>query len=315
MSVCSLGGRGDITITTRGLTKTYDGIHGIRNLDLNIKSGSCFGFIGANGAGKTTTIKLLVGLLKPQSGTAIVSGYDLQAESEKVRRIIGYLPDTYGLYDYMSGYDIIDYTARLHGFERRERVEVVEYLLKKLDLFEARNLKVGKYSKGMRQKVALARALVNDPDVLFLDEPTSGLDPLAARGIEDLIKSLTRDGKTIFITSHVLPEVEKVCDSLAIIKGGSILASGSMEEVRRKFFRPSVRIKVSGSGGGTDRALVLLSQLGKAEVIDGYIEILGDGDSLAPEINRRLASVGISITEMSRNSQSLEDVYFKVMGE
>jgi ABC-2 type transport system ATP-binding protein len=308
-------GRGDITITTRGLTKTYDGVHGIRNLDLDIKSGSCFGFIGTNGAGKTTTIKILVGLLKPQSGTAIVSGYDLQVEPEKVRKIVGYLPDTYGLYDYMSGFDIIDYTARLHGFERSERIEIVDFLLKKLDLYQARNTKVGQYSKGMRQKVALARALVNDPDVLFLDEPTSGLDPIAARGIEDLIKGLTREGKTIFITSHVLPEVEKVCDSLAIIKGGTIRASGSIEEVRRKFFTPSVRIKVSGSGDGTGRALALLSQLGKAEIIDGYIEIPGDGVSLAPEINRSLASAGISIMEMSCNSQSLEDVYFKVMGE
>ncbi len=308
-------GRGDITITTRGLTKTYDGVHGIRNLDLNIKSGSCFGFIGANGAGKTTTIKILVGLLKPQSGTALVSGYDLQAEPERVRKIVGYLPDTYGLYDYMSGYDIIDYTARLHGFERSERKEILDFLLKKLDLYQARNTKVGKYSKGMRQKIALARALVNDPDVLFLDEPTSGLDPVAARGIEELITSLTREGKTIFITSHVLPEVEKVCDSLALIKDGSIRASGSMEEMRRKFFTPSVRIKVSGSGEGANKALAVLNSLGLAEIIDGYIQISGDGATLAPEINRRLASAGISIMEMSSNSQSLEDVYFKVMEE
>ncbi|WP_424359964.1 ABC transporter ATP-binding protein [Methanocella sp. MCL-LM] len=308
-------GRGDITITTKGLTKTYDGVHGIKNIDLSIRSGSCFGFIGANGAGKTTTIKILVGLLKPQAGTAIVSGYDLRAEPEKVRKIVGYLPDTYGLYDYLSGYDVVDYTARLHGFERSERKEIVEFLLKKLDLFEARNVKVGKYSKGMRQKVALARALVNDPDVLFLDEPTSGLDPVAARGIEDLIKSLTRDGKTIFITSHVLPEVEKVCDSLAIIKNGTIRASGSMDDMRRKFYAPAIRIKVSGSAAGAHKALAVLGGLGKAELADGYICIPGDRDALAPEINRRLASAGISITEMSGNSQSLEDVYFKVMGE
>ncbi|WP_158308849.1 ABC transporter ATP-binding protein [Methanocella arvoryzae] len=282
---------------------------------MNIRSGTCFGFIGANGAGKTTTIKILVGLLKPETGTAIVSGYDVRAEPEKVRKIVGYLPDTYGLYDYMSGYDIVDYTARLHGFNTRERKEIVEYLLKKLDLFEARNQKVGRYSKGMRQKVALARALVNDPDVLFLDEPTSGLDPVAARNIEDLIKSLTREGKTIFITSHVLPEVEKVCGHLAIIKSGTIVAAGSMDDMRRKFYAPAIRIKVSGLAAGANKALAVLGGLGKVELADDYIYIHGDRDALAPEINRRLASAGISIMEMSSNIQSLEDVYFKVMGE
>ena len=196
----------------------YDGSHGIRDVDLDIKSGTCFGFLGQNGAGKTTTIKILIGLIRPQSGTAIVDGYDVLAEPDKVRKVIGYLPDTYGLYDYMTGYDIVDYTARLHGFERQERKEIVTDLLKKLDLYEARDKKAGQYSKGMRQKLALARALVNDPDVLFLDEPTSGLDPQAARNIEDLINELKKQGKTLFITSHILPEVEKVCDRLAIIK-------------------------------------------------------------------------------------------------
>ncbi len=216
----------------------YDGSHGIRDVDLDIKSGTCFGFIGQNGAGKTTTIKILIGLIRPQSGTAIVDGYDVQAEPDKVRKVIGYLPDTYGMYDYMTGYDIVDYTARLHGFERQERKEIVTDLLKKLDLYEARDKKAGQYSKGMRQKLALARALVNDPDVLFLDEPTSGLDPQAARNIEDLINRLKKDGKTLFITSHILPEVEKVCDRLAIIKDGTIRAQGSMEDMKGKRFTP-----------------------------------------------------------------------------
>lgn len=307
--------RGDITITTKGLTKTYDGVRGIKNINLNIRSGTCFGFIGANGAGKTTTIKLLIGLLKPQAGSAIVGGYDVVEEPEKVRKVIGYLPDTYGLYDYMSGYDIIDYTARLHGFEAAERREIVGSLLEKLDLSEAGNMKVGKYSKGMRQKIALARALVNDPDVLFLDEPASGLDPVAARAVEDLIKSLTRDGKTLFITSHILPELEKVCDNIAILKDGTIQASGSLDEMKGKRFKPSIRIRVSGHADGARQALALLSQIGPTELVNGYIELTGDVERLGPEINRVLASSGLSILELAGISPSLEDLYFKVVGE
>ncbi|HEY3272123.1 MAG TPA: ABC transporter ATP-binding protein, partial [Methanocella sp.] len=153
----------------------YDETHGAKDVTLDIRAGSCFGFLGQNGSGKTTTIKMLIGLIRPQAGTATVGGYDVLTEADKVRKVIGYLPDTYGLYYYMTGYEIIDYTARLHGFERGERAQIVPVLLEKLDLYEARDKKVGKYSKGMRQKLALARALVNDPDVLFLDEPTSGL--------------------------------------------------------------------------------------------------------------------------------------------
>jgi ABC-2 type transport system ATP-binding protein len=277
-----------------------------------VKAGTCFGFLGQNGAGKTTTIKILIGLIRPQSGAATVGGYDVLTEADRVRKIIGYLPDTYGLYDYMTGYDIVDYTARLHGFERNERAEIVPDLLRKLDLYEARDMKAGRYSKGMRQKLALARALVNDPDVLFLDEPTAGLDPQAARNIEQLIERLKKEGKTLFITSHILPEVEKVCDRLAIIRQGTIRASGSMEEIKKRYFSPSLRLKVSGDA---NRALELLQSLGRAEIADGYIQVFGDADAVTPAVSGVLAKAGIGVLEMTRQEHSLEDVYFKVMEE
>jgi ABC-2 type transport system ATP-binding protein len=290
----------------------FDDTHGIRDVTLDVKAGTCFGFLGQNGAGKTTTIKILIGLIRPQAGTATVGGYDVLTEADNVRKVIGYLPDTYGLYDYMTGYDILDYTARLQGFERNERAEIVPDLLKKLDLYDTRNLKAGKYSRGMRQKLALARALVNDPDVLFLDEPTAGLDPQAARNIEQLIERLKKDGKTLFITSHILPEVEKVCDRLAIIKQGTIRATGSMEEIKTRHFTPSLRLKVSGDAG---RALEVLQSVGRAEVADGYLNVYGDLDTVTPAVSGMLAKAGIGVLEMSRQEHSLEDVYFKVMEE
>jgi ABC-2 type transport system ATP-binding protein len=173
-------------------------------------------------------------------------------------------------------------------------------------------MKAGHYSKGMRQKLALARALVNDPDVLFLDEPTAGLDPQAARNIEQLIERLKKEGKTLFITSHILPEVEKVCDRLAIIRQGTIRASGSMDEIKKRYFTPSLRLKVSSDAG---RALELLQSLGRAEIADGYIQVYGDVDSVTPAVSGVLAKAGIGVLEMTRQEHSLEDVYFKVMEE
>jgi ABC-2 type transport system ATP-binding protein len=173
-------------------------------------------------------------------------------------------------------------------------------------------MKVSRYSRGMRQRVAFARALVNDPDVLFLDEPTSGLDPVAARNIEEMINGLKKEGKTLFITSHILPEVEKVCDHLAIIKGGTVRAQGSMDEMKRMHFTPSLRLRVTGQPAP---ALVVLKQLGMAEMSDGYIQVYGDTDALAPAVSGVLAKAGIGILEMTRQQHSLEDVYFKVMEE
>ncbi len=290
----------------------YDNVHGIRDVSLDVKAGTCFGFLGQNGSGKTTTIKILIGLIKPQSGTATVGDYDVLTEADQVRKIIGYLPDTYGLYDYMTGYDIVDYTARLHGFERSERAEIVPDMLRKLDLYEARDKKAGQYSKGMRQRLALARALINDPDVLFLDEPTSGLDPQAARNIEELIIRLKKEGKTLFITSHILPEVEKICDSLAIIKQGTIRTAGSMEAIKKRYSTPSLNLKVSGDAG---KAVRVLEALGRVEIADGYIRLYGDVDAIAPAVSGALAGAGIGMLEMSREEHSLEDVYFKVMEE
>jgi ABC-2 type transport system ATP-binding protein len=211
-----------------GLTKMYDGTHGIKKVDLTITTGTSLGLLGRNGAGKTTLIRTLAGLLKPDSGSARINGL----EPSSARKLIGYLPEAFGLYDDMTVQDLLDYTGRLYGIDAAARRERISMLLKRFELFDARNMKAGALSKGMRQKVGFARALINAPPVLFLDEPTSGLDPIAARDIEHLITQLKNEGKTILITSHILPEVGKMCDSLAIIKDGSIVFSGSTGAVK-----------------------------------------------------------------------------------
>lgn len=218
-------------INATKLTKLYDGSHGVRNIDIDIKSGTAFGFLGKNGAGKTTTIRMLIGLLKPDTGTASVAGYDIISEPDRVRATIGYLPESFGLYEYMTVNDILDYTGRLYGMKASLRKERIDMLLRDVELSDSKNVKAGRLSRGMRQRLGLTRALINDPEVLFLDEPASGLDPVAARDVEALLSGLKEDGKTLFITSHNMAEVQRVCDRIAILKDGNVIASGTVSDV------------------------------------------------------------------------------------
>ncbi|MCD1295240.1 ABC transporter ATP-binding protein [Methanocella sp. CWC-04] len=305
-------------ITAKGLTKLYDGKHGIRNIDLYVRKGSTFGFLGKNGSGKTTTIKILIGLLKPDSGIASVGGYDVSSDPMPVRRMIGYLPETVGLYEYLTAFDTLDYTARLHRIKAGDRKERIEHILKDLDLYDSRNIKIGNFSKGMRQKLALGRALINDPDVLFLDEPTSGLDPQASRNIEALIKDLKKEGKTVFITSHILSEVEKMCDSVSILKEGTIRASGSMADIKAKYSSPSILVRVSGAPLNAEKAAGILVSIGaeQVEVLDDCVSLkTGRPEELMPAVNRALLEANIPVVELKRMEPALEDVYFKVMEE
>lgn len=303
-------------IEIKGLTKMYDNVHGINGIDLKIETGVSMGLLGRNGAGKTTLVRTLIGLLKPDSGEATVNGISAIADPASVRKIIGYLPEVFGLYNDMTVYNIMDYTARLHGMERDDRSDRIEYLLDRLELTDIKNMKAGSLSKGLRQKVGFARALVNDPQVIFLDEPTSGLDPIAARGIEGIIDELKKDGKTLLITSHIMPEAEKMCDSVAIIKEGHLVTSGSLADVKRKYSEPSVVVRLQDAGT-TARAVALLRTMFKEgiETSDSIVTIhSGEPDSAMTMINKKLVNADISVVEIHRQESSLDDVYFKAMG-
>ena len=302
-------------IETRGLTKLYDGKRGIRDINLNIRKGSSFGFLGKNGSGKTTTIKALIGLIKPDSGKVTVGGHDVLTDGDSVRKITGYLPESFGLYDDMTAYELLDYTGKLYRISSGERDSRINRLLREFELDDVRSTKSGSFSKGMRQKLGFARALINDPDVLFLDEPTSGLDPQAARQIEDIINGLKKGGKTLFITSHLLHEVEKTCDDVAILKDGVIRASGSISELKGRYASPELFIRVKCPEDAS-RAVLAITSLGMGEVeaLDEIVSIkTGDPDRIAPAVNKCLATNDIPVVEMKRIEPDLEEVYFKVM--
>lgn len=295
----------------------YDNVHGINGIDLNIEKGTSLGLLGRNGAGKTTLVRTLIGLLKPDSGQASINGINTISDPASIRKIIGYLPEAFGLYNDMTVYDILDYAARLHRMERSERGERIEYLLDRLELCGIKDMKTGSLSKGLRQKVGFARALVNDPQVVFLDEPTSGLDPIASRGIESLVSELKKEGKTLLITSHILPEAEKMCDSVALIKEGRLITSGSLAEIKKKYSEPAIIVRLLDAIS-SGRAAVLLRNIFQdgVEITDSTVTIhAGDLDRTTPLINKKLADANIPVLEIRRQESSLDDVYFKAMGE
>jgi ABC-2 type transport system ATP-binding protein len=220
-------------IEVRRLTKTFRGTTAVDDLTLSVERGRFFGFLGPNGAGKSTTIKMLTGLLQPTSGELLIEGRSVTAEPLAVKSVIGVLPEELPLYDRLTGEEYLHFAARMHALSRDVARQRTDELLQFLSLDEDRGRLVVEYSQGMRKKLALAAALIHNPRVLFLDEPLNGIDPVAGRVVTDLLRRLAQKGVTLFFTSHVLDVVEKLCDTIAIIDRGKLVAHGTLDEIRR----------------------------------------------------------------------------------
>jgi ABC-2 type transport system ATP-binding protein len=222
-------------ISAKGLCKTFRtgffmrAVEAVRSVDLEVNQGEIFGFIGPNGAGKTTTIKMLTGLIHPSGGEATIHG--IPVTDPRSRFGLGFLPEGTYFHEYLTGAEFLDFHARLLGLPREVRRERIPQLLERVGIARAADLRVGRYSKGMRQRVGLAQALIGNPDLLILDEPMSGLDPLGRKDVRDLILSLRDEGKTVFVTSHILADAEVICDQVAIILGGRIVHQGYLDEL------------------------------------------------------------------------------------
>jgi ABC-2 type transport system ATP-binding protein len=220
-------------ISVQDLTKVYGpgsgGVAAVDHVSFQVQKGEIFGFIGPNGAGKTTTIKTLLGLIFPTSGAVTVLGQP--AGDIEVKRRIAYLPESPYFYEHMTGYEVLDFYARLFGMDKETRKSKIAALMEQVGLARDGKRVLRQYSKGMLQRIGIAQALINDPDIMFLDEPTSGLDPIAHKDIQDLIRSLKKQGKTVLLSSHQLIDVENVCDRVAIINRGKLVKIGSMDEL------------------------------------------------------------------------------------
>ncbi len=219
-------------IVCQNLTKQFGDLTAVDNLNLNIGAGELFGFLGPNGAGKTTTIKMLIGLLRPTGGICRIGGFDVHEQPLDARRVLGYIPDNPFLYEKLTGREFLHFMADLYRVGQEKREERIGDLLELLNLQDKGNDLIGGYSRGMRQKIALAGALIHSPKVIFLDEPTVGLDPRGARTMRDILREMTQRGTTVFISTHILEIAERLCDRVAIINKGHIIAQGTLEDLR-----------------------------------------------------------------------------------
>ena len=236
-------GPGQAVVETKGLTKCYGGVTALDGLTLSVGRGQILGFVGPNGAGKTTTIKILVGLARPTSGTATIAGADCVTQARKIKRLVGYMPDTFGSYDNMRVGEYLDFFGAAFGLPRRDRARRIGEVLELAGASSFHDLYVETLSHGMKQRVAIARTLLHDPEVLILDEPANGLDPQARIEMRQLLLDLAARGKTFLVTSHVLPELARICHRVAIITRGRLRALGTLEEISRQL-RPQRPVEI-----------------------------------------------------------------------
>ena len=242
-------------VETHGLVKRYDRTLAVAGLDLAVEPGEIFGLVGPNGAGKTTTLRMLATLLRPSAGTAEIDGWSISRNPDEVRRVLGFMPDVFGVYDDMKVWEYLDFFARCYGLPAAARRRMIADLLELVDLADKRDDYVQTLSRGMEQRLCLAHALVHDPKVLLLDEPASGLDPRARVELRELLRELRSLGKTILISSHILPELEELCTSVAIVDRGQVLAQGRVSDIERRLrFGAVLRVRLLLEGEALEAA-------------------------------------------------------------
>jgi ABC-2 type transport system ATP-binding protein len=307
-------------IEIQGLTKQYGSLTALQDLHLTLEEGDVFGFIGPNGAGKTTTMRILTTLLKPTSGKAWVAGCSVLNDPRGVRRAIGYMPDFFGVYDDMKVWEYLDFFAACYDIPPQTRVGMVDDLLALVDLGHKKEAYVESLSRGMKQRLCLARTLTHDPQVLILDEPASGLDPRARIEMRELLRELKNMGKTIFFSSHILSEVADICTSIGIIEAGRLIAHGDMAEMKRQL-RAHRLIQMRVLGDPTPLQEFLLAYPGVHNIANGEetnlpmgtIRVDFGGDDAA--LSRLLAAVvagGIQLVSFHEETGDLEDVFLHV---
>jgi ABC-2 type transport system ATP-binding protein len=303
-------------IRTTNLIRAFGLVHAVDGISLEVQPGTVFGFLGPNGAGKTTTIRLLLGLLKPTSGTAEVLGFNTRDQGDQVRAHCGALLEHSGLYERLSAFDNLDFYGRIWHMPAGARQARVKELFDNLGLWERRDETVGTWSRGMKQKLAVARALLHHPALVFLDEPTAGLDPIASAALRDDLANLAKsEGVTIFLTTHNLAEAEKLCQQVAVIRQGKLVASGSPDELRRTSGKPRLEISGGGFSAAAISALQAHPQVAAVSSVDSRLVIdLKQPCSSAPFVSL-LVNAGAQIEEVQKGKADLEDAFLSLLEE
>ena len=301
-------------IDAENLTKKFGELTAVDELTLHVEEGEIFGFLGPNGAGKTTTMRMLSCLISKTSGEARIAGYDVndKADSLKIRKIIGLLPENVGLYDDLTAYKNLDFYGKLYECSETQRKQNIEHFLKLLGLWDKREVMVGTFSKGMKQKLAIARALIHDPEILFLDEPTANLDPESSKIVRDFILDLKKEKRTIFLNTHNLDEAQRICDKIGIFNT-KLMAIGSPEELERSVWGNKTVIQLEQMN---DKILKALNKLSLSNITTDDNKLIIDvvnPEKINPIIIDAIVGVGGRIQYVTSLSPTLEEAYLKIV--
>lgn len=309
------------SVKTNGLTRRFGSLMAVDHLSFEVKEGEVFGLLGPNGAGKTTTIRMLACLISPSEGSARVGGYDIGRDSLEVRQIVGILTENPSLYERLTAYENMDFFAEAYGLsDVQEKRNRIRELLEFFELWKRRNGKVATFSKGMKQKLAITRALVHKPPILFLDEPTAGLDPESSKGIRDLMERLSqREKHTILLCTHHLEDAEKLCSRVMIINKGKSVIVGSPDELRDKIAgQPVLQVTVKKLNQRIIQAVKDLKQVKEVDVDNSASKLiitLDDLKSATPEVVRNIVYAGGMVFSVNALRPSLEEAYLKLVKE
>jgi ABC-2 type transport system ATP-binding protein len=304
-----------VMLRASGLGRRFGSLWAIRNMDLEVRRGEVLGLLGPNGAGKTTTVRLLAALIEPTEGTASVDGLDVRRQPDEVRARVGILTETPGLYEKLSATANLDFFGRLYGLDAATRAERIERYLRLFSLWDRRDEAAGGFSKGMKQKLAIARALLHEPSVVFLDEPTAALDPEAALIVREAIEAIRRSGRTIVLATHNLFEADRLCDRVAFVRGG-LLRVDSPADLRGALGGHGVEVGFAGAPGpAVVEAARRIGGVTAAELLDHRLVVSAvDARAVAPDLVRALVAAGADIVDVRERATSLEQIYFEVMG-
>ena len=311
----------DNIIETRDIRKNFGSFQAVRGVSINVPAGSIYGFVGPNGAGKTTTMRILTTLTRPSSGEAWVAGYSVLEDRRAVRRAIGYMPDEFGVYEDLRVWEYLDFFAACYDIPENDRKRLVGDLLELVDLAHRREDMVDKLSRGMKQRLSLARTLAHDPQVLVLDEPASGLDPRARVEIRELLGELANMGKTIFFSSHILADVEDICSHIGIIEAGQIIMEGSIDELKQELMESREIIVTVKDNETAEKVMALVNGMQdilKVELLTPRggrsrvrIDFAGDDEGVVG-LNKMLNDNNIAVLGFNEEVRDLEHMFMRV---
>jgi ABC-2 type transport system ATP-binding protein len=306
-----------LAIETVNLTKRYGRLTAVDKLNLNVSANTVHGFLGPNGAGKTTTIKVLVGLLRPDEGAARIFGQEVSGDKPDVRFRIGYMPELPKFPKHLKGWELLDIYGRMYGLSQQQRRDKLPKLLELVGLKGREKDLIGKYSKGMQQRLGIAQALVSEPELVILDEPSLGLDPVGMVEVRELIKNIVKEGMTVFLSSHLLFEVQQVCSYVTIINKGIALVSDTIENVEHKIKGPvALQIEVTKLTKTIVENLKKLSFVSDVKTENNKLNItIQTQEDVRPQVSETITNSGGTIVSMNLTGQSLEDVFVQLVGK